>query len=102
MWIFPKSHHETCQFWYVSLILLLPIKKTFSANFGADFFFPTEYLLTHIQTEALHREVCLTKACFTLNFKINYKVSKSLENANALKLDLTENLQFAMKNCITT
>lgn len=77
-------------------------KKPFQLILELIFFFPTEYLLTHIQTEALHREVCLTKACFTLNFKINYKVSKSLENANALKLDLTENLQFAMKNCITT
>lgn len=77
-------------------------KKPFQLILELIFFFPTEYLLTHIQTEALHCEVCLTKACFTLNFKINYKVSKSLENANALKLDLTENLQFAMKNCITT
>lgn len=47
-------------------------EKTFPANFGADIFlFPTEYLLTHIQIEVQPREVCLTKACFTLNFKIN-------------------------------
>lgn len=47
-------------------------EKTFSADFGADIFlFPTEYLLTHIEIEVQPCEVGLTKACFTLNFKIN-------------------------------